>query len=46
MSSSQVNQKKLIDTGAGFYLDEDDLSEEQEREKRIVETPRNLSLII
>jgi hypothetical protein len=24
-----LKQKKLIDTGAGFYLDEDDLIEEQ-----------------
>ena len=34
--------KKLIDTGAGFYLDEDDLEEEIRKETQIVIEPCNL----
>lgn len=31
--------KKLIDTGAGFYLDEEDLEEEIRKETQIVVEP-------
>ena len=37
---------KLLDTGAGFYLDEEDLIEEKESEKNIVETPRKLYWVL
>ncbi len=41
-----INQpKKLIDTGAGFYLDEDDLEEEKQKETQIIEEPRNKSYL-
>jgi hypothetical protein len=33
--------KRLIDTGAGFYLDEDDLEAEKKKETEITEEPRN-----
>lgn len=39
MTSSEAS--KQIDTGAGFYLNEEDLIEEQIKEHEIVETPRN-----
>lgn len=35
--------KKLIDTGAGFYLDEEDLEEEIRKETQIVVEPCNFS---
>ena len=35
-----LEPKKLLDTGGGFYLDEEDLIEEEENEKIIVESPR------
>jgi hypothetical protein len=30
----------LLDTGAGFYLDEEELIEEKKKESKIVEIPR------
>jgi hypothetical protein len=33
-------QKKQLDTGAGFYLDEEDLIEEEKKEANLVEEPR------
>lgn len=32
-------RSKQIDTGAGFYLNEDDYIEEKKKEKIVVETP-------
>ena len=40
-----TNEKKLIDTGAGFYLDEEDLREEKQKEKQIKELPRNYTIL-
>ena len=37
---SNSDQKKLLDTGAGFYLDEEDLIQEEIKEKHIVQDPR------
>lgn len=31
--------KKLLDTGAGFFLDEEELFEEKKKEENIVEEP-------
>lgn len=33
------DQKKLIDTGAGFYLDEEDFEEEKKKEPETVVEP-------
>jgi hypothetical protein len=35
-----MTNKKLIDSGAGFFLDEEDLIVEKEKSKKIVELPR------
>ena len=41
LSSSE--QKKLLDTHAGFYLDEEDLIEEKRKETQLVELPRKFA---
>ena len=43
---SHSDQKKMLDTGAGFYLDEEDLIEEEIKEKHIVQDPRKFLLIV
>jgi hypothetical protein len=32
----------MLDTGAGFFLDEEDLKEEKRKEANVIEEPRNL----
>jgi hypothetical protein len=41
---SGSEQRKLLDTGAGFYLEEEDLIEEKKKEKKVVEDPRNCNI--
>ena len=38
-----IEPKKMIDTGAGFFLDQEELVEQEKTEIKIVETPRNNS---
>lgn len=40
MVLTNLESKKLLDSGAGFFLDEQELEEEQEKETNLVETPR------
>lgn len=46
LAMSHSISSKPIDTGAGFYLDEEDLIDEQFEEPKLVETPRKLHLFI
>lgn len=38
--SSAMTSKKLLDSGAGFFIDEEDLIIEKEKSKKLVELPR------
>ena len=40
LTLNSFEQKKQLDTGAGFYLDEEDLIEEEKKEANLVEDPR------